>query len=130
MNPLFLLLAAASTFDDPPPPPPKREPEPDDPPLKLLPPKMQSWLDCGPDPLVVPPPEPFVGLRAMVAAEGTAVFSGSFDEPPDAQYMQALHRHMRGGQSQLPPCIPSRRVADPEKKRARKAQKKARRAGR
>jgi len=49
----------------------------------------------------------------------------SFDEPPDEHYMQAVRQRFRG----LTPWAPSRRVADPEKKRARKAQKKARRAG-
>lgn len=50
------------------------------------------------------------------AIEGT--FTLSIDHPP-------RHRPL-----EFPPWAPPRRVADPEKKRARKAQKRARRAGR
>lgn len=67
------------------------------------------------------PPHPPTG-NSM----GKTCAGHSFDEPPDEHYMQAVRQRSRG----LTPWAPLRRVADPEKKRARKAQKKARRAGR
>jgi hypothetical protein len=96
----FLLMALASIPGDPPPPPSKREPEPE--PSDPTP-ERAEWK-----------------------------ISADYADAMADRCVFALHpKHQpRQRPLQFPPWAPSRRVADPGKKRARKAQKKARRAGR
>lgn len=152
ISPFLLLLAMASVPDNQPllPPPPKPEPDPEPEPgskIRLSDASGREVIldgvewQIGVDHAAGAPERPHVMHLAQMQAlrdesrrillragnsVGKTCVGHSFDEPPDEHYMQAVRQRSRG----LTPWAPLRRVADPEKKRARKAQKKARRAGR
>ena len=84
---------------------------------------MASATDDQPPPPPKREPDPEPGPVDRLPMAGNSMgkthrIVDPIDHPP-------RHRPL-----QFPPWAPSRRVADPEKKRARKAQKRARRAGR
>ena len=148
ISPFLLLLTMASIpGDQPPPPPPKREPDPEPDPVDRL---YRMGNRVGKSYRIVDPgftreqaQRALDGLKVRLS-DGSGQEAAAFDEPPDEHYMQALCQRLEGTATihrrPVPkrepswpasqPWIPPRRVADPEKKRARKAQKRARRAGR
>lgn len=122
---LAMMLAAISGDLPPLPPPPKPEPDPEPEPGSRV-----RLSDASGREVTLDGVEWEIGVD-HAALPSKRVFSRN--EPSEAKgtftlYLNHPPRH-RPLDAMLP-LAPPRRTADPEKKRARKAQKKARRAGR